>query len=48
MIDKNVCWIWNGNIIGEEGISWCRDKIYYIVIYYGVLGNTSNLMGYVQ
>ena len=47
MIDENVCWIWNVSIIGEERTSWCRDKLYYIVIYYGALCNTSIMMGYV-
>ena len=47
MIDENVCWVWNVMIIEEEGISWCGDMSYYTVIYYGVLGNTSVMLGYV-
>ena len=49
MIDENVRWNWNISIIiDQEGISCCRGNLYYIVIYYGVLCDTSVLMGYVQ
>ena len=49
MIDENVRSLWNVSIIiDEEGISWYKDKLYYIVIYYRVLCNTSIMIGYVQ
>ena len=34
-------------IISEEGISWCGDMLYYTVIYYGVLCNTSVMLEYI-
>ena len=43
MIDENVRLTWNVRIIGEEGISWWRDKLYNIVIYYwGIVSPGSN------
>ena len=46
MIDKNVCLVCNVRIIGKEGILWCRDMLYYTVIYCGVLCNTSVMLEY--